>query len=79
MEICEVSVREPGLRGPDWASPTTRPGRFPASWPGTLGWWRRGDSTFRSFRCGLDYAFIRTAQLSTDAERVIRPIESARS
>jgi len=32
--------------------------------PGTFSWWRRGDSTFRGFRCGLDYAFIRNAQLS---------------
>ena len=32
--------------------------------PGTFSWWRRGDSTFRGFRCGLDYAFIRNTQLS---------------
>ena len=31
---------------------------FPAGWPGTFSWWRRGDSTFRGFRRGLDYAFI---------------------
>jgi hypothetical protein len=70
MEICEVPVRQPDR--------LVR--RFPASWPGTLGWWRRGDSTFRGFRCGLDYAFIRTcSDEHSDAERVIRPIESARS
>lgn len=34
-------------------------GGFPAGWPGTFSWWRRGDSTFHSFHCGLDYAFIR--------------------
>jgi len=38
-----------------------RAGRFPARGPGTFSWWRRGDSTFHSFRCGLDYAFIRNA------------------
>jgi hypothetical protein len=37
---------------------------FPARWPGTLIWWRRGDSTFRDFRSGLDYAFIRDALAS---------------
>lgn len=37
-------------------------------------WWRRGDSTFRSFRYGLDYAFIRGSPAGEpkDAERVIR-------
>ena len=39
-----------------------RAGRFPARGPGTFSWWRRGDSTFHSFRCGLDYAFIRNAR-----------------
>ena len=45
---------------------------------GNLSWWRRGDSTFRGFRRGLDYAFIRDAQLIelSDAERVIRTIAS---
>jgi hypothetical protein len=62
-----------------YAARSARPGRFPASRPGTLGWWRRGDSTFRGFRCGLDYAFIRAAQgEQSDAERVIRLIEPTR-
>jgi hypothetical protein len=52
-----------------------RPHRFPAGWPGTLRWWRRGDSTFRGFRSGLDYAFIRNAQMST----LMRSVLSERS
>lgn len=52
--------------------------RFPADRPGTIIWWRRGDSTFRDFRSGLDYAFIRSSAERVDAERVIRLIESAR-
>jgi hypothetical protein len=38
---------------------TDRTDQFPASRPGTISWWRRGDSTFHGFRHGLDYAFIR--------------------
>ena len=34
-------------------------GQFPAAGAGNcFGWWRRGDSKFRGFRHGLDYAFI---------------------
>ena len=56
---------------PVYASRPARPGRFPAGWPGTLSWWRRGDSTFRGFRCGLDYAFIRGTRESTRMRSVL--------
>jgi hypothetical protein len=39
-----------------------------------------GGQHIRGFRSGLDYAFIRYAQMSqADAERVIRMIESSES
>jgi hypothetical protein len=65
----------PSLRDPGYA-PQSVPGQL----AGNPHWWRRGDSTFRSFRCGLDYAFIRCARKSeADAERVIRMLEPSES
>jgi hypothetical protein len=49
------------LMGGEWP---VRPKSVPGQLAGNPHWWRRGDSTFRSFRCGLDYAFIRCAQMS---------------
>ena len=66
-DIIEFAADRPGGTGPI----TIRAGRFPAGWPGTRSWWRRGDSTFRGFRCGLDYAFIRDAQLSARMRSVL--------
>jgi hypothetical protein len=62
VEICRGEDVEPAcvaglrvlVRGP--VVPGRPVGREP------LRWWRRGDSTFHSFRCGLDYAFIRDTQ-----------------
>jgi hypothetical protein len=55
-------------------------GSRPVARSGALGWWRRGDSTFHSFRCGLDYAFIHAASRSAWMRSVLfersNPFES---
>jgi hypothetical protein len=53
--------------------------RFPALWPGTTHWWRRGDSTSTAFAAGWTMPSSERPGERADAERVIQLIESAGS
>jgi hypothetical protein len=65
-------------RRPACATRAMRPGRFPASWPGTLIGGGGGTAHSEAFATGWTMPSSVPSE-HTDAERVIRMIESTRS